>query len=318
MDIGQIMRLDQRGDSAHSIAMTGEQDDFSHLDRAGRATASLARSPRLTVNIAIAGSILLAWFILGAMAIRGAEGRLPDAGAPGDVVLRYLPQLPLPDFLDRFFGLCLTPAPLDAGSGAQFLALIAMWFLMAVATMLPSAAPMIRTYCEIADTARIKGEPVAHPLILAAGYLCTWLVASAGFAMLTLAVHAFASSGRLLDPVTGFAAAAALLVAGLYQFSSLKQACLTKCRNPFATLFSNWSAKPSRIFRLGLEQGLWCLGCCWALMLVMFAVGTMNVFWMVLIGLFALIEKQTTGRLPTRVAGAILLVWAVALLVVSA
>lgn len=298
--------------------MTGQQDDFSHLDRAGRATASLARNPRLTVNIAIGGSILLAWFILGAMAIRGAESRLPGAGAPGDVVLRYLPQLPLPDFLDRFFGLCLTPAPLDGGSGAQFLALIAMWFMMAVATMLPSAAPMIRTYCEIADTARIKGEPVAHPLILVSGYLCTWLVASVGFAMLTLAVHAFASSGRLLDPVAGFAAALALLVAGLYQFSSLKQACLTKCRNPFATLFSNWSAKPSRIFRLGLEQGLWCLGCCWALMLVMFAVGTMNVFWMALIGLFTLIEKQTTGRLPTRVAGAILLVWAVALLVVSA
>lgn len=298
--------------------MTGQQDDFSHLDRAGRATAGLARHPRLTVNIAIGGGILLAWFILGAMAIRGAEGRLPGAGAPGDVVLRYLPQLPLPDFLDRFFGLCLTPAPLDAGSGAQFLALIAMWFLMAVAAMLPSAAPMIRTYCEIADTARIKGEPVAHPLALVAGYLCTWLVASAGFAVLTLIVHTFASSGRLLDPVSGIAAAAALLVAGLYQFSSLKQACLTKCRNPFSILFSNWSAEPSRIFRLGLEQGLWCLGCCWALMLVMFAVGTMNVFWTALIGLVTLIEKQTTGRVPTRVAGAILLVWAVALLVVSA
>ncbi|MER8512306.1 hypothetical protein NKH47_05050 [Mesorhizobium sp. M1060] len=105
--------------------MTGQQDDFSHLDRAGRATASLARSPRLTVNIAIAGGILLAWFILGAMAIRGAEGRLP--GVPGDVVLRYLPQLPLPDVLDRFFGMCLTPAPLDAG-GAPVLALIVMWF----------------------------------------------------------------------------------------------------------------------------------------------------------------------------------------------
>ncbi len=295
--------------------MTGQQDDFSHLDRAGRATASLARNPRLTVNIAIAAGILLAWFILGAMAVRGAEGRLP--GAPGDVVLRYLPELPLPDALDRFFGLCLTPAPLDTGSGAQFLALIAMWFLMAVATMLPSAAPMIRTYCEIADTARIKGEPVAHPLILVAGYLCTWLAASAGFAMLTLAVHSIESSGRLLDPVTGIAAAAALLVAGLYQFSSLKQACLTKCRNPFSILFSNWSAEPRRIFQLGMEQGLWCLGCCWALMLVMFAVGTMNVFWMALIGLFTLIEKQTTGTLPSRVAGAILLVWAVALLVVS-
>ncbi len=71
-----------------------------------------------------------------------------------------------------------------------------MWFLMAVATMLPSAAPMIRTYCEIADTARIKGEPVVHPLVLVAGYLGTWLVASTLFAALTLGVHAFAASGR--------------------------------------------------------------------------------------------------------------------------
>jgi predicted metal-binding membrane protein len=67
-----------------------------------------------------------------------------------------------------------------------------------------------------------------------------------------------------------------------------------------------------------VEQGVWCLGCCWALMLVMFAVGVMSVFWMALIGLFTLIEKQTAGRLPTRIAGAILLVWATALLVVSA
>ena len=75
--------------------------------------------------------------------------------------------------------------------------------------------------------------------------------------------------------------------------------------------------RPSRILRLGAEQGAWCLGCCWALMLVMFAVGTMNVFWMALIGLFTVVEKQTSGRFATRLAGAILLVWAAALLLVS-
>ena len=316
--IGQIMRLDQRGDSAHSIAMLGEDHDFSHLDRAGRAAASVARSPRVTVNIVVGAGIILAWLLLGTMAIRGAETRGPGIDAPGDTVLRYLPHLPLPDVLDRIFALCLTPAPLHAAIGAQVGALILMWFLMAVATMLPSAAPMIRTYCEIADTARIKGEPVVHPLILVVGYLSTWLAASTLFAVLTLGVHAFASSGQLLDPVVGLAGAAALLVAGLYQFTGLKDACLRKCRNPFSILFSNWSARPVRIFRLGLEQGVWCLGCCWALMLVMFAVGAMNVFWMVLIAFFTLIEKQTASRLPTRLAGAILLVWATALLVVSA
>ncbi|MEZ2332098.1 DUF2182 domain-containing protein [Mesorhizobium sp. RCC_202] len=297
--------------------MTGQEHDFSHLDRAGRATAELARSPRLAVTLTIGTGIALSWFILLAMAVRGAESRI-GGNAAGDALLRHLPQLPLPGLLSRIFGLCLAPAPLAGSIGAQSLALALMWFLMAVAAMLPSAAPMIRTYCEIADTARIKGEPVVHPLVLVAGYLTTWLAASLAFAAVTLTIYAFTASGQMLDPVVGLAGAAALLVAGLYQFSGLKQACLEKCRNPFSILFANWSAKPGRIFRLGLEQGVWCLGCCWALMLVMFAVGAMNIFWMALIGLFTLIEKQTTGRVASQVAGAILLVWAAALLLVSA
>ncbi|OBQ75513.1 hypothetical protein A8146_06445 [Mesorhizobium loti] len=294
--------------------MTGHQDDFSHLDRAGRAMADIARHPRLTVNIVVGAGILLAWLSLASMAVRGAEAR---GSAPGDTLLRGLPQLPLPDFLERFFALCLSPAPLDASIGLRAVALTLMWFLMAIAAMLPSAAPMIRTYCEIADTARIKGEPVVHPLVLVAGYLGVWLAASMLFSALTLGLHAFAASGDMYDPLLGIAGALALLVAGLYQFSGLKEACLNKCRNPFSVLFSNWSAKAIRVLRLGVAQGLWCLGCCWALMLVMFAVGVMNIFWMALIGLFTLIEKQTSGRLPTRLAGAILLVWAAALLVVS-
>lgn len=298
--------------------MSGQPDDFSHLDRAGRATANVARDPQITVNVIIGAGIALAWLLLGAMAIRGAESRLPGVDAPGDAVLRRLPRLPLPDALERFFGLCLAPLPVGANAGQQTVALVLMWFLMAIATMLPSAAPMIRTYCEIADTARIKGEPVVHPLVLVAGYLSVWLVASVAFAALTLMVHAFASTGQILDPAIGITGSLALLVAGLYQFSGLKEACLDKCKNPFSILFANWSARPLRIFRLGMEQGIWCLGCCWALMLVMFAVGVMNIFWMAVIGLFTLIEKQTASRLPTRLAGAILLVWAAALLVVSA
>ncbi|TGT32104.1 DUF2182 domain-containing protein, partial [Mesorhizobium sp. M8A.F.Ca.ET.165.01.1.1] len=90
--------------------------------------------------------IVLAWFILAAMAIRGAESRLAG-GAPGDTLLKDLPRLPLPEFLDRFFALCLAPAPLAGSAAAQALAFVLMWFLMAVAAMLPSAAPMIRTYC---------------------------------------------------------------------------------------------------------------------------------------------------------------------------
>lgn len=296
--------------------MSELRDDFSRLDAPGRAAAGVASRPTLLVYACIGLAIALSWLVLAAMARRAAETALPEAQGPGAALLGHLPDLPLPAFLETFFALCLTPAP-AGGAMAEFLALVAMWFLMALAMMLPTAAPMVRTYCEIADTAAAKGEGVAHPLVLVAGYLVVWLAASASFSALTVLLRQAGALAGMAGPVGGTAAAAALLVAGLYQFSSLKQACLEKCRNPFAVLFSRWSPRGAKIFRLGVEQGLWCLGCCWALMLVMFAVGLMNMFWMALVAMFSLVEKQTGGVLTTRLAGAILLVWAAALLVVS-
>ncbi|WP_379071150.1 DUF2182 domain-containing protein [Mesorhizobium sp. UC22_110] len=296
--------------------MTGQSDDFSHLDRVGRTIAGVGTRPFFLVLPAFAGAVLLAWLLLAAMAVRNVQAGFAGA-VPGGGLLQDLPAVPLPDFLARFMALCVGPAPFQAASAGQFAALILMWCLMAVATMLPSAAPMMRTYCEIADTARIKGEPVVHPSILVAGYLAVWLAASAGFAALTLGLQMADPDRQTFGPANGIVAALLLAVAGLYQFSGLKEACLKKCRRPFSILFARWSDKPWRIFRLGLEQGIWCLGCCWALMLVMFAVGIMNLFWMVLLGLFAILEKQVNGRLPSRIAGTILLVWSGALLLVS-
>ena len=292
--------------------MVDESTRFDHLDGTARIAALAALQARTLVNLVVAVAIVVSWAALAAMAIGTAQVGLPAESLAGDTLLRWLPDLPIPDWAGRFLALCLTPAATSASVTANFLFMWLMWTLMAVAMMLPSAAPMIRTYCEIADTARAKGEAAAHPLILVAGYLMVWVVASAAFAAVSVLVQSRAGA-----PVIGYAAVAALGVAGLYQFSGLKEACLKKCRNPFAILFSRWSSRPSRIFRLGVEQGVWCLGCCWALMLVMFAVGTMNIFWMALIGVFAVVEKQTSGRFPTRLAGAILLVWATALLLIS-
>lgn len=296
--------------------MTSRSDDFSHLDRAGQVVAGVGAKPRFTVVAALGAAIFVAWLLLAGMATRGAQAGLAGS-VPGGSLLRDLPTIPLPTVLERFVALCVGPAPFQAYSISQFSALTTMWFLMAVATMLPSAAPMIRTYCEIADTARIRGEPVVHPLILVAGYLAVWLTASAVFAAMTLGLQMTDPGGQAFGPANGIIAAMLLAVAGLYQFSRLKEACLRKCRRPFSILFARWSDRPRRVFRLGVEQGIWCLGCCWALMLVMFAVGIMNLFWMTLLGLFALLEKQVNGRLPSWIAGAILLVWSGALLLVS-
>lgn len=294
--------------------MDDPRADFRHLDSAVRTAGTVARRPRSVVYAVIGAAMALSWFILIAMAVRGADIRTPGLSAPGDELLRQLPALPLPVWLDRVVSLCLAPQLLDGGLWARLGVLTVMWSLMAVAMMLPSAAPMIRTYCEIADTARAKGEAVVHPLVLVGGYLGVWIAASIGFAALTIAVQELSKASDPLAPVQGLAAAVAVGLAGLYQFSGLKAACLRKCRNPFSILFGRWSTRAGRIFQLGIDQGAWCLGCCWALMLVMFSVGIMNPFWMAVLGVFALFEKQMAGSLPSRVAGVILLVWAAALL----
>jgi len=297
--------------------MDREDDRFDHLDRAGVAAARLALGHRYVVFGAVSLAVLLSWGMLVVMAAATAQRGLAVEIGPGAALLQGLPDLPLPAMLEAFVALCLTPAPQGAASLPLFAALWGMWMLMALAMMLPAAAPLLRTYCEIADTARAARRPVVHPLVLAAGHLFVWALASAGFAAASFAMQVVSASPTALAPVSGWAGAGALALAGLYQFSSLKEACLEKCRNPFAVLFSNWSDRTWPVFRLGMRHGLWCLGCCWALMLVMFAVGVMNVFWMALLALVALAERQLPGRAVANSGGAILLVWSGWLLLVS-
>jgi predicted metal-binding membrane protein len=313
---GLFAAIDRRSISDH--ALRGMRDDFDNLDVAGRGVAIAARNARFGVYALLILGVLLAWFLLGLMAI-GAAGALPPGTiGPGDWILRKFPDWPLPAPLAAFVGYCLSPAVTAWTAASSLAALTAMWGLMSVAMMLPSAAPLVRTYCEIADTAAVKGERAVHPLVLVSGYLAVWAVASLCFAALTIAFQWPANVGGS-PPTRHFAIAGAVLIlAGLYQFSGLKEACLKKCRNPFSILFARWTTSRRGIFRLGAEQGLWCLGCCWALMLVMFAVGVMNVFWMALIAVFATVEKQSSSRLPSIASGAILLVWGAALLVMSA
>jgi predicted metal-binding membrane protein len=96
---------------------------------------------------------------------------------------------------------------------------------------------------------------------------------------------------------------AAFLAAGLYQFSRLKQACLAVCQRPFPFFFANWAVTRAGVFRLGLRQGLHCLGCCWALMLLMLATGMLNVVWMAMLGAIMTVEKMTTSPKFSRIVG---------------
>lgn len=183
---------------------------------------------------------------------------------------------------------------MTGGIGELALA-VPMWIAMTLAMMLPTAGPMILTYAEIADTAARKGEPAGSPLILTAGYVAVWL----GFALAAALLQwTMASAGLLDGGSTGrLIGGTIFLLAGLYQFSTLKQACLTLCQRPFPFFFLNWTTERSGVWRLGWRQGVLCLGCCWAMMGLMFAVGAMNVVWMAALGVLMTAEKlATTAR----------------------
>jgi predicted metal-binding membrane protein len=196
-------------------------------------------------------------------------------------------------------------APLIGASrapGAAALTL-AMWCAMVLAMMLPTAAPMVVTYADLAETAAGKGEPAASPLLLAAGYITVWLGAAGVLAALQVTL----ARAGVLDSRVGvdnpFVAGAMFVAAGLYQFSALKHACVSQCQHPFRFFFGHWTAEPGGVFRIGLQQGLYCLGCCWAMMLLMFAVGIMNVVWMAILGIVMTIEKLGTTARFSRAAG---------------
>jgi predicted metal-binding membrane protein len=176
--------------------------------------------------------------------------------------------------------------------------------------MLPSAAPMIVTYAEIADTAARKGEHIVSPFVLAAGYHLVWF----GFAIGAALLQGGMTHAGLLDATSasthGLLSAALLVGAGLYQFSTLKHVCLRQCQNPLPFFFANWTTKPLGVFGLGMRQGIYCLGCCWVLMLLMFAVGVMNIVWLLILALVVIGEKMSP-RFTRPVGGALIAIGAV-------
>jgi predicted metal-binding membrane protein len=238
---------------------------------------ALAR-PRLHAVACIAVLVAAGWIYLG----------LVLAGMSGATFLEAL---------------CRPSFGATAPDVAQAALVFAMWCAMAFAMMLPTAAPMILTYAELAETAAAKGEPAASPLVLTAGYVGVWLAAAVGLSALQLVLARLSLLDSAMASASSLFSGAVFIAAGLYQFSALKHACVTQCQHPFPFFFANWTGEPGGVFRLGLRQGLYCLGCCWAMMLLMFVAGVMNVVWMAALGAVMAAEKVGTSTRFSRALG---------------
>ena len=193
--------------------------------------------------------------------------------------------------------------------GAYLLLLWAMWAAMMAGMMLPSAAPIILLYAR-AVRQRAETERAPREIFgMVGGYLLVWALFSVGATALQWALATSRLLTPMMEPATGVAAGVLLAIAGLYQLTPLKQACLRSCRTPLAFLGSRWRTGVAGAFRMGAEHGAYCLGCCWALMLLLFAGGVMNLFVIAALTAWVAVEKLAPfGEQSARVSGALLLV----------
>ena len=209
-----------------------------------------------------------------------------------------------------------------AWSAPYAILMLAMWWVMMIAMMVPSAAPMMLLYAGVARREEERQPTSLYGLrktgLFLAGYLVTWLAFSVAATGLQWGLE---SSGLLssmrMTSVSGWLSAAILALAGLYQWTPIKDVCLRHCRTPAAFLSHHWRPGRGGILGLGIRHGAYCVGCCWALMTLMFVGGVMNPVWIAAIAVLVLLEKTLPGgRWLPRLSGAALILWGAATLAV--
>ena len=185
-----------------------------------------------------------------------------------------------------------------------------MWWVMMVAMMLPSAAPMILLFARIQRSQKDKGAPFVPTSIFTMGYLVTWGVFSALAAGAQWGLERVGLLSAMMIITSGLFAGSVLLVAGIYQLTPLKHACLRHCRSPLQFIMQHWRNGSSGAFRMGIDHGAFCLSCCWFLMALLFVGGVMNLYWIVGLALFVLLEKTIpAGHWFGSITGIGLMVW---------
>ena len=271
--------MEQTGHRAEGIRTSAATDSAAHLER-------LVRRDRFVAACAVAILTLFAWIYLTRMATAMYDAA-SQAGIHATMGMNGM----------------------DAWDTGDVAALFAMWVVMMVGMMLPSVAPMILL---VAATHRRQGGPQMQmrTVAFAAGYLVAWTEFSLAAALAQAALHAGAmmTSSMVTRPV--MLSGAIFLAAGAYQWLPFKHSCLTHCRSPLHFVSEHWREGTSGMFTVGLQHGLFCIGCCWMLMTLLFAAGVMNLAWVAAIGTLVLVEKLLKqGALVGRVAGIAFCAW---------
>jgi len=262
-------------------------------------TAGLGRRERLAVLASLLALAALAWLYLWIDAQRmEAAMTLMSGGMSGGMKMSMA-------------------APWDP---ATLLMTFLMWSVMMVGMMLPSAAPAILLYAAMVRKNRHQGTALLSAWLFTSGYLAVWT----GFSLAATLLQAGLEQAALMSPMmvstSAWLSGGLLIVAGIYQWLPIKDVCLEKCRAPLQFFLMRWQPGAAGALRMGAEHGAFCVGCCWALMGLLFVAGVMNLLWVALIAGFVLAEKLLpadawVGRWFGRAAGAAMILAGGALMI---
>lgn len=204
----------------------------------------------------------------------------------------------------------MTLAPAPAWTALEFATMLLMWWLMMLGMMLPAAAPMILTFAGVSRRRRARGQAYVPTAVFVAGYLLAW----GGYSVLATITQGMLERAALLTPMMTSASpwlgGLLFVAAGIYQLTPLKYACLAHCRSPFDFVLNRWRDGAWGALRMGLAHGLFCLGCCWAVMALLFVGGVMNLIWVAALAAFVLAEKLLPmGARMARAGGVLMMLW---------
>jgi predicted metal-binding membrane protein len=257
------------------------------------AVETLLRKERAIVTAGLAATTLLAWLYL----LTGAGTGMDPAAMTS---LKLFDRMAMPMAMSNVAG----------WSVSYWLIMLAMWWVMMIAMMLPSAAPAVLLYARVRRHGQTTGAAAAVPTAaFVLGYLLAWLAFSAAATALQARLEHIGLVDRMMMWSTHRTLTAAfLLAAGLFQLSPLKSVCLDHCRSPVDFLTRHWRQGTSGALRMGLHHGAFCVGCCWLLMALLFAGGVMNLIWIAALTILVLIEKLAPhGGRTARATGLLLI-----------
>ena len=279
---------------------------------------ALLKRDRVVVSAALVVLTLLAWgYVLSLSSHMMAQpGAMSSAAAPSGSVVGMdmgagdMAGMDMKSPMSPESGVAATVAPaFRVWALGDFVFMFAMWSVMMVGMMTPSVAPMILLYAAVGRKAEESGAPFAPTGWFLGGYLLVWIAFSALATLAQWALTALALLTPMMAAASAMLGGVLLVAAGFYQWTPLKETCLRSCQAPLGFLMAHggFSREPLGALRLGIAHGGYCLGCCFALMALLFVGGIMNVLWIAALTILVLLEKLVPPRLSiARISGALI------------